>query len=140
MARKTMKPATPSGGRSISVPDNAVASSNNEHPAFCFEHLRRGYHLDNCTLDEKGHFITTLCVLSQLTWQQIQLAPRHANGSEIIKRKSIKECLPSNTPEDRVFLSFRLGGKMNSVFLGYRKDKIFHVVWIDPKGQVYDHG
>ena len=74
-----------------------------------------------------------------MTWVEIQSSNRHGAGHEKIKQDSIKVNLPEDTPSDRNFLSFRLGGGKNKVIIGYRIDKLFYVVWIDTKGKIYEH-
>lgn len=54
--------------------------------------------------DEKAALADRLHELSQLTWQQIQQAPRHGQGSETIARTSMKVVVPPAITEDTPIL------------------------------------
>ncbi len=126
----------------IAAPEDEYRSisTNDRHPAFCFKHIQKGFSIDDCSDDKiKAIFVTKLQHLSQTSWREIQQTARKGAGHEIISIDSLKMPTPKNTPEDRDFLSFRLGGGRNSVFLGYRDGKIFYIVWIDPNGKIYSH-
>jgi hypothetical protein len=139
---KRISPPKPSGSKRIKPPShNAInkESTNTLHPAFCFRYVDRNYSISQCDKDAKVALANKIQELSQITWDSIQKAPRHGVGHEIIEQASINKPLPANTPEDRNFLSFRLGNGKNSVIIGYRKDKIFYVIWVDPNGDLYKH-
>lgn len=76
--------------------------------------------------------------MSQLTWQQIQQAHKHGQGGETIARTSLKVTIPTAITEDAPILSFRFCGKAPMV--GFRKDEVFYVVWLDRAFDVYPHG
>jgi hypothetical protein len=118
---------------------NNKQSSNVLHPAFCFRYVDSNYSINRCNKDAKVALASKIEELSQINWDCIQKTPRHGAGHEIIEQASIKKPLPSNTPGDRKFLSFRLGNGKNSVMIGYRKEKIFYIIWVDPNGEVYNH-
>ncbi len=139
---KRISPPTPSGSKRIKAPNhNAInkESTNTLHPAFCFRYIDKNYSISKCDKDAKAALANKIQELSHVTWDTIQKAPRHGAGHEIIDQECIKRPLPLNTPGDRNFLSFRLGNGKNSVMIGYRKDKIFYVIWIDPNGELYNH-
>lgn len=120
---------------------STLCSSNTTHPAFCFRYIQSNYCIKQHDVKIQAACAKRLQHLGKLTWAEIRKAPRHGAGHEIIEQDSINERLPPNTPGDRNFLVFRLGYKgKRSVMIGYRKGKVFYIVWIDPDGQVYNHG
>lgn len=73
-----------------------------------------------------------------MTWNEIKLAPKHGLGSEKIARSSIKDTLPDFITDDvQELLAFRFKGK--APFLGHRRGPVLHVIFVDPKFDLYDH-
>ncbi len=142
MVKKRIKPVAATGHGSIFAPDNTTdtTSTDKETVAFCFHHIRNGYHFDDCNEAELRHVLRKFSDLSQITWDALRKLGRHAKGYEKIHQNSIKVGLPTNVPGDRAYFAFRLGGKGNAVFIGCRKDRILQIIWLDPKGKVYSHG
>jgi len=50
----------------------------------------------------------------------------------------MKEAMPKELTEDLPIIAFRFDGKKKVV--GCRDGCIFHIIWLDPKFQLYDHG
>jgi len=126
-------------GPSLSV--QTTSSSNDTHPAFCLRYIQSDYSVDRYSKEIKANFAERLQQLGQIPWKEIQKSPRHGMGHEKISRNSIQQPLPLNTPYDREFLAFRLGGSgKQATMVGYRKEKVFYIIWIDPNGEVYEHG
>lgn len=113
-------------------------STQHEKPIFSFEFLQDGFCITNCERDEKSQILDKLRVLGQLTWDDINGANKHKNGHEKIHRSSIRAPIPKNITGDIVFLAFRCIGKAPMV--GFRKDRVFFVLWIDRACSLYDHG
>jgi hypothetical protein len=136
---RSIKPPDKGGGRHLKTPDSQSlrTSSNQMRPKFSLEHLAKSHCLSNCLKEEKSAFVDKLHELSQLTWQQIQQAPKHGLGHETIARSSIKAAVPHHITEDVRFLAFRFMGKAPMV--GYKVDEVFFVVWIDRAFVLYDH-
>jgi len=98
-----------------------------------------GYGLDSCEVNEKVALAHKLHELCQLTWNQIINAPRHGMGSEKIERNAIiGSNIPSHITEDVDFIAIRFDGLKPMV--GYRFDRVFHVIWLDTKLTLYNHG
>ncbi len=123
----------------LAVPRNTSAYGNVDYPLFSFKHLQ-DVSLKSCT-DSKFllDFVFRLKKLSELGWQQIATSHRHGFGMEKIDRESIKPSIPTVvTPEVPLF-AFRSAGN-NLPFVGYRDDKIFHILFIETSfGDIYDH-
>lgn len=109
-----------------------------DYPIFCFKHLHKDYNLDHCDADEKKSLIEQIVILSQMTWQEIQMAPRHGIGTEKIDISSLSSpCPPFITEDVKFLLAFRFQGK--KPFLGHRNRFIFHVIFIDRSFRAYAH-
>ncbi len=113
-------------------------------PIFCFKHVHRNYNLGKCCDESNPRYVKGLLkkleVISQNTWEQIQLAHRKGSGTEKITRDSIGVGVPATiSPDVRDFLSFYFSGDKGRL-IGYRgEDTVFHVVYIDTKLSVYSH-
>lgn len=94
--------------------------------------------MDSCTKDEKAALASTLYKLSQLSWKELRLQPRHGLGYELISRNSIRVGIPKHITEDVDIIAFRFKGKAPMV--GYRDEGIFRIVWLDRDFTLYDHG
>ncbi len=116
-------------------------SSNARRPVFSLHYMRTatGFSLDCCNDGERSAFSSFLLKFSQLTWQQVQNAPRHGLGSEKISWDSIKEKgVLSGVPEDATILAIRYNGK--KPLIGYRDGEVLHVICLDHNFSVYRHG
>ncbi len=76
--------------------------------------------------------------LGKRTWAIIKGEWRLKNGSEVIARASLRVGVPAAiVTEDVDILAFHLPGLFR--LLGWRRDRVLHVVWIDPNGDCYRH-
>lgn len=132
------KPKNPSiDGKGKLRPPTVTASTQNQKPLFSLEHLRGDYCLSNCETNEQAAFANCLHKLSSLTWADIQRAPRHGSGCETISRTSIRPALPSFVTPEVNILAFRFSG--TKPMIGFRKDRIFFVLFLDRNFTCYDH-
>lgn len=113
-------------------------STNRDTPWFCFHKLQRGRCIQDCDQEQQAAVAETLRRLSQLTWGEITQAPRHGLGCEKIERDSIQVAIPPHITEEVQLLSFRCHGL--APMIGYRLDRVFHLIWIDKNFDVYNHG
>jgi hypothetical protein len=98
-----------------------------------------GYGLDSCDIDEKVALAHKIYELCQLTWNQIINTHRGGLGSEKIARNAITgSSIPPHITPDVDILAIRFDGRKPMV--GYRLDRIFHIIWLDTKFQLYNHG
>jgi hypothetical protein len=109
-----------------------------QKPLFSFHYLNRDYCLSQCNAEEKAAFADTMYKLSQLTWNQIDCAPRHGLGYEKIARYAINSSIPPHVTEDVNFIAFRFYSMAPMV--GYRDRNVFHVIWFDRAFRLYSHG
>lgn len=115
-------------------------NTNKLTPQFSFEYMVRGsgYSVSCCNDEHRSALLGKLFILSQMTWQEIQNAPRHGLGSEKISRSSFNTALPASIPEDAEIIALRYHGK--APVIGFRGDRIFYIVLMDHNFTAYDHG
>ena len=130
-----LKKITPTTGSTIKATVDIYP--NIDYPVFCLKHLNKDYHINKCTSAEKVKFIERLYILSQMSWKDIQLAPRHGCGSEKISRSNIKSGIPNHITPEVDFYALRFDGK--KAFVGYKSGFIFHVVYLDRVFNLYNH-
>ncbi len=132
------KPNPPKFGKTNPIPQ--AADPNRLPPQFSFEYMKggNGYSVDCCDGTHRSALASRLFLLSQISWLEIQNAPRHGLGSEKIARSSLNVAVPDKISEDASFLALRYNGKHPIV--GFRDGRIFHIIFIDHNFTLYDHG
>jgi hypothetical protein len=139
-SKKIKSPEIKKQGKNIGLSTSAeVESIENKHPIFCFRYINKTFSIKDCTTDEKVSLVETLEELSHLTWNELQLSPKHGKGSEKIDISSIKTELPFEFKNRGVkhLLAFRFHGK--APFVGYRLQSVFHIFFIDRGYKLYNH-
>lgn len=139
MSKNSFKKNQPKTDRFKHEPnENKVLMPNHKHPVFCFKYLHSDYDFADCDIDEKKQFLEQILRLSKMTWEEINLAPRHGLGSEKIAVSSIKPKCPDFITDDvNYLLALRFDAK--KPFLIHRDRFIAHVIFIDNKFSVYKH-
>ncbi|MDZ4767566.1 MAG: hypothetical protein SGJ24_00420 [Chloroflexota bacterium] len=139
MTKKPQRP-NPPADRRISAADSPRRTTNDQQPFFSFRYHDHGkdFCVANCSNEEKAAVIDWLYTFSQRTWQDMANAPRTGAGYEKLPRAQIKAAVPKNVTEEVDFIVFRTGNGGHVV--GFRVDLLFHIVWIDFKFKLYDHG
>ena len=111
---------------------------SHKHPVFCFRYTHKKFNVKSCDKIEKVRLLNKLDILSDMTWEQIKLSPRHGLGTEKINKDSLNFKCPDFITDDVDFLlAFRFNAKMP--FLVWKDKFLAHIIFIDPKGKVYDH-
>jgi hypothetical protein len=132
-----MRPKIEGSGR-VTVSKSALKEIPNwdqERPAFCFRYLQGGYDTQVLTSDQATQFLDRLRRLSQLSWIDLYGSGRHGMGCE--KIANLRVGLPRALSPDTTILAFRCFGLMP--MLGFRRFHVFHLVWLDPNGECYNH-
>jgi hypothetical protein len=107
-------------------------------PYFSFKYLDKKYCISNCTKDEKAAFVDKMKRLTERTWAELKLLPRHGLGREIIKRSAIRRPIPGDVTEDTSIIAFRFQDKKPMV--GFQLNATFYIIWFDRDFTLYDHG
>jgi hypothetical protein len=135
---KRINPSRERGRKFSPSSENQRPSPETQKPVFSLYYIQKSHCLSDCNKDEKAAFSDTLHKLSQLTWNEIILSPRHGLGCEKISRNSIKSAIPSHIKDDAVLIAFRFFGRASMV--GYREGNTLHVIWLDRTFTLYNHG
>ena len=131
-SKKTFfKKPEPNKGRFVNSKFKKEVNDNALSPAFNFEHLppKSAYSLSNCEQREKVALIQTLEKLSRMSWAEIQTAPRHGLGYEMISLSKLG-IGSGGIPEDVKLLVFRFSSKKGRM-VGYRNGRIFYICLLD---------
>lgn len=125
-------------GKNINVSNNQAQYTEIKHPVFCLKYLNKAYHLDKCIDKEKVALINKICLLSQMTWKEMYMSPRHGLGLEQISQNSIKGAgIPTHLSKDETMYAIRFHGIKPMV--GYIKNPVFHIVYLDRDFTLYNH-
>ena len=119
------------------VTNPAELPSTIDYPVFCLHYLSSRFCLTKCDKDEVSGFAHTLRILGQQSWNYI-IVNRVKGYEKMLNPRSMRESVPRELTEDLPIISFCFDGKKKMV--GCRSKYIFHVIWLDPKFQLYDHG
>jgi hypothetical protein len=88
------------GAKGINSIQEKSHSFESKYPVFCFRHLHKDYHIDQCDNEEKKQFIEKIIKISSISWEKIQLSPKHGVGSEKININTIKSKIPTTFTGD----------------------------------------
>lgn len=136
--QKFKRPAAKGTAR-IASP-TAPESTQHLTPVFCLRYLTRDYGLKDCEHEEAMQFTAKLVALCQLSWDTIAKSAKEGMGHEKMPKGQIRVPLtPRVTEEVTSLLVFRFAGPNPARILGLRKDRVFEIYVIDPKGTAYDH-
>ncbi len=134
---KRLKYRSVSHGNKIRASGSNTGSTNHFKPLFSLEYLQQNYCLSKCDQEEKAAFADALHKRSKLTWNEIVRADRHGLGSENISQSSITAPIPPHITDDVNLIAMRFNGMAPMV--GYRRDAVFYIVWIDRDFTLYPH-
>ncbi|MEB3206442.1 MAG: hypothetical protein VKK59_03725 [Vampirovibrionales bacterium] len=126
-------------GKHIRASESSSGLPQLDYPVFCFKHLDQDeYGIKKCDKNELALIIKCLERLSKLTWVEIQLAGVKGMGSEVIPKDQLGKQLPRHFTGDVTTIRIRFGNK--KAMIGVRDGALFHVLFLDPKFTLYDHG
>lgn len=131
-----IKKLTVPHGTQVQGPSQFVdGDTNHLHPAFSFRHTISGYRLSNGDTTDLGRLAARIEQISQLSWQQLMFnVDRHK--FEKIPQAALNS-IPAGISPDMQFYSINFGELRR--IIGYRKGKVFHVIWLDYRGECYSH-
>ena len=112
---------------------------NSHTPKFCLHFLRAPFDVGALDAPKRAAFAQTLQKLASSPWNDLLMAPRHGQGTELIPRDAIRAPVPARFQDESKFMVFRYHGKLPMA--GVRVQDVYHVLWIEPEfGNLYDHG
>ena len=138
--KRRLKPSQPPTRGTHIAPHLVPADGSTNHlkPEFNLEFLTGDYCLTHCTKDEKAAFAERLHELGRMTWQEIQQAGRHGQGTEIIARHAFGDRqFPAEVTDDVNILALRFSGRKPMV--GYRRGRVFVILFLDRDFTLYKH-
>jgi len=118
-------------------PSESEPPDDLQRPKFCLEHLVSGFSVLDCNKEQKAAFADRLREISCLSWRDLRNTGRHEQGYETISHSAIRVAIPGAITEDVRIIAFRFWDQ--APLLGFRNKAIFHIVWLDPRRQVYRH-
>ena len=137
--KRIESPAIVSGSQIDSGAKPVEGSTDDLSPVFCLRHLGRGHPLSACDPAEKAALAERLFELSQLTWNQIKIAPRHGQGFEKIARNALRGVsIPPEVTDEIPVLAFRFSGR--KPMLGYQIGRLLTLIALDRDFTAYNHG
>ncbi len=143
MAKKKIKKVKLEEGEKLKFSSSVNNNSNFllEHPLFCFKYMDKSkqFGIIKFSSTEYKALVKTLQKLSQMTWKDINSADRHGCGTEKIDKGSIKGSIPKFFEKEEYFIAFRFNGKAPMVGVK-EKNGVFHIIWLDRKFELYNHG
>lgn len=140
MPHREIKKPKANKGQTIGAPSaQDTVDTSFDYPIFCFRHLDGTFGMNNCDHDERSALVSQLTRLSQLSWNDIKLSHKHGMGTEKINKSAIRSTFPVFISDDvDHLLAFRFKGL--APFLGHRNGSVLHIIYIDSKFTLYDHG
>ena len=105
---------------------------------FSFHDMVGGYCLDNCTKDQKAAVVDALWRSRGFTWAELLSLDHEKLGGEPIARSALRAGVPGHITQDVKIWAFRAG--LAHRMVGYYDSGAFHLVWLDLKMNLYDHG
>ncbi len=149
------KPKVPKGtaqgaGSKTAKVAEGPSSSQHQNPHFCFQFADRATQHAwkfKPTEGDAPALVDFICEMARLTWAEIEAQRigeqggyRKRNHSQEIRRLTAaaqKDLMKRRLPEmfDDTMFRFRVSGQQR--LWGFRKSNVFHIVWWDPRHQVY---
>ncbi len=126
------------GGASIS-PDLLNSQDDNDYVLVSFQYLQKGYDLDDKSLtkDHRANLLSKLVLITQSTWTTLITAPKRS-GFEMIERAETK-LNPRGVTDDVKKLIVARFSSQKCRLIGFRRDNVFFVLYIDAKLTAYKH-
>lgn len=136
---KRGKIAAPSAKKGERVTAQEPEDTNKQTIAFSFERVQAGdYCFSVLDKDDMASVAKAMYRRKTMTWVDILSADRHGLGTEKMPKGDIKAPMPPFVTDDMDhFLVLRFNGMKPMV--GYRKGRIFYILWFDHNFTLYDH-
>lgn len=86
--------------------------------------------------ERRAALAMTMYERCQMTWAEIMAGGRHGSGIEKVPTYKLPASAKTFS-RDIEFIAMRFHGLAPMV--GYRSGRVFHVIWLDPKFNLYAH-
>ncbi len=121
-----------------------VEGDLSKNTVFCFRYIHGDYNADALCNKRAGNklqkaFIKKIQNISQITIAEVRSDDKRGLGFELLDVNVLKKSIPTSVTEDvRKVNVFRFGG--DGRIVGYYSGNVFHILFIDPFLELYDHG
>lgn len=105
-----------------------------------FEHVQNGYDGEKCERKVRLKLLSRLTAIGKGTWLDLKMKSRQRGGAEKIDQSTIRKEMPASITQDVELLSIRIENDGLGRLIGFRENQLLHLVWVDCKGELYDHG
>jgi hypothetical protein len=121
----------------VSVSDDRIRP----HVIFSLQHIQSGpYCFSGLDHRQKGDFADALFRRKDFTWIELQSNDHRKLGAEQLPATMIKAKQPACLTEDVEKYDVLRFSHNDGRIVGFRRNHIFHILWIDCKLELYDHG
>ena len=122
--------------------DVTFKDQSGDYPRFSLRYVCLGRHsTSQCSYEQLKALASQLRIICSLSWSELNSSPRNTNGWEHIPCDQLKADLPVGIPALKRVTVFRFGGKTTAGRIaGYREGSTFHVLFVDSRMDLYDHG
>lgn len=109
--------------------------------AFSFQNLQKDYSFNTSQCDHQLRLdlLSKLRVVSCKSWNDLEKAGKKS-GFESLPINALRKPIPEDVPLKGVnkLHVLRFNGQ-DARLIGYRLGRVFHIIFIDPELEVYDH-
>ncbi|NTV19048.1 MAG: hypothetical protein HGA83_06435 [Bacteroidales bacterium] len=138
MVKKIRHPGISKGARF-----SANVSEERETPQvlFSFRHIQPGqFCFSAMNHKQKGDFADALFRRKDFTWRDLYSLDHRKLGVEQLPAEIMKTKRPACLTEDVDKFSVIRFSNADGRIVGFRKEHIFYILWIDCNFELYDHG
>lgn len=123
----------------IISPDLLNSQDDNDYVLVSFQYLQKGYDLDDKSLtkDHRANLLSKLVLITQSTWTTFLMTSKRS-GFEMIERAKTK-LNPRGVTDDVKKLIVARFSSQKCRLIGFRRDNVFFVLYIDAKFTAYKH-
>lgn len=134
------KPAT-SKGKNIKIPQERAVNYDVIPAVFSLRYIQQGnFCFDKMNHQQKSDFAEALYKRRGCTWRELYTTDRKGLGTENIHESQINAPRPNFLKEDVDKYNVLRFSINPARIVGFREENIFYILWIDCKGDLYDHG
>jgi hypothetical protein len=139
VVRGDLKRRKASGGPRINAPEVPQVNSDDLPPVFGMDQMRSPYTVKECHAAGKSkELLEALWRRSKSSWRELTFGDHTKTGFEPIFQSEVPGSRVVGMTPDQKLLVLRFAGGACRI-VGYRQERIYHIVWVDTKLDLYDH-